>query len=181
MAILGVRSQEPEFRSQRAGCGQDMEDWLIYFLNGVARQSEDALSRAERINGQLDRWRAQISSIGSVVVLRLLDLLGSNPFITVRRTEAQLDVAYNTAAAALRRLAQSGIVKQQANARRGRVFCAQKLLGILEEPARLSPDEEERKAKQGGARYRHPPARIQNSEFRTQNSGVRIQEIGFRR
>src|ERR1700723_2736811 len=26
------------------------EDWLLYFFNGVARQSEDAPSRAERIN-----------------------------------------------------------------------------------------------------------------------------------
>ena len=25
-------------------------DWLIYFLSGIAVQSEDALSRAERIN-----------------------------------------------------------------------------------------------------------------------------------
>ena len=33
----------------------DWEPWLIDFLNGVARQSEDALSRAERINKLLER------------------------------------------------------------------------------------------------------------------------------
>src|SRR5437016_8513013 len=32
------------------------EEWLIYFLNGVARQSEDALSRSLRINALLSRW-----------------------------------------------------------------------------------------------------------------------------
>jgi Fic family protein len=31
----------------------DWAAWIEYFLNGVARQSEDALSRAERINQQL--------------------------------------------------------------------------------------------------------------------------------
>ena len=116
------------------------EDWLLYFFNGVARQSEDAVSRAERINRQLDEWRVRLHRTESGVALRLLDLLGSNPFITVRKAEAQLDVAYNTAATALRRLSRMRIVKQVGNARRGRVFCAQALLDILEEPARLRPE-----------------------------------------
>ncbi len=115
------------------------EDWLLYFLNGVARQSEDALSRAERINQQLDQWRERVSRTGSGVALRLLDLLGTNPFITVRKAEAQLEVAYNTAAAALRRLVKLRIVKQIGEARRDRVCCAQALLDILEEPPRLRP------------------------------------------
>ncbi len=116
------------------------EDWLIYFLNGVARQSEDALSRAERINRQLEKWRDNVSGVGSGVALRLLDLLAANPFVTVRKAEAQLDVAYNTAAAALLRLVRLRIVKQIGEARRDRVFCAQALLDILEEPARLRPE-----------------------------------------
>jgi Fic family protein len=116
------------------------EDWLLYFFNGVARQSEDALSRTERINQQLDHWRERVSRTGSSVALRLLDLLGTNPFITVRKAEAQLEVAYNTAAAALRRLVKLRIVKQVGEARRDRVFCAQALLDILEEPPRLRPE-----------------------------------------
>ncbi len=116
------------------------EDWLLYFFNGVARQSEDALSRAERINQQLHQWRERISRTGSSIALRLLDLLAANPFITVRKAEAQLDVAYNTAAAGLRRLVQLRIIKQVGEARRDRVFCAKALLEILEEPARLSPE-----------------------------------------
>ncbi len=115
------------------------EDWLLYFFNGVARQSEDALSRAERINQQLDQWRMRVSNTGSGVALRLLDLLGTNPFITMRKAEAQLGVAYNTAATALGRLVRLRIVKQVGDARRDRVFCAQALLDILEEPPRLRP------------------------------------------
>lgn len=116
-----------------------LEDWLMYFLNGVARQSEDALSRAERINRQLEKWRDNVSDAGSGVALRLLDLLAANPFTTVRKAEAQLGVAYNTAAAALRRLVRLKIVKQIGDARRDRVFCAQALLDIREEPPRLRP------------------------------------------
>jgi Fic family protein len=115
------------------------EDWLLYFFNGVARQSEDALSRAERINRRLDQWRERVSRSGSSVAMRLLDLLAANPFVTVRKAEAQLDVAYNTAAAALRRLVRLKIIQQVGEARRDRVFCAEALLDILEEPARLRP------------------------------------------
>jgi len=115
------------------------EDWLIYFFNGVARQSEDALSRAERINRQIEKWRDKVSGAGSGVALRFLDLLAANPFITVRKAEAQLGVDYNTAAAALRRLVRLKVVKQVGDARRDRVFCAQALLDILEEAPRLHP------------------------------------------
>ena len=80
-----------------------------------------------------------MSRTESGVALRLLDLLGTNPFITVRKAEAQLEVAYNTAAAALRRLVKLRIVKQIGEARRDRVFCAQALLDVLEEPPRLRP------------------------------------------
>jgi Fic family protein len=108
-------------------------------LNGVARQSEDAVDRAERINRQLDEWRRRVQQSTTGVALRLLELLGSNPFITARKAQAQLGVAYNTAAGALRLLTRIRVVKQIGEGRRDRVFCAQTLLDILEEPARLHP------------------------------------------
>ena len=111
------------------------EEWLFYFLNGVARQSEDALSRAQRMNQLLDKWRERAKS---PVTARLLDLLAANPFITVRKAEEHLDVAYNTAAMAIRQLVQERVIEQKGDARRDRVFCAQALLDILEEPATLT-------------------------------------------
>ncbi|HEX8799776.1 MAG TPA: Fic family protein, partial [Terriglobales bacterium] len=36
-------------------------DWLEYFLLGVARMSEDALSRAMRINGLMAEWQKKVS------------------------------------------------------------------------------------------------------------------------
>ncbi len=111
------------------------EEWLFYFLNGVARQSEDALSRAQRINLLLDTWRDRLKSPAA---LRLLDLLAVNPFLTVRKAEEHLRVAYNTAAIAVRQLLQEGVIYQKDDAMRDRVFCAKALLDVLEEPARLT-------------------------------------------
>jgi len=118
----------------------DWKGWLQYFLNGVARQAEDALSRAERINGLLANWRNQLSGqAGTKVALGMLELLGVNPFLTPRGAEDKLNIAYNTAMRAIGQLEKLQILRQISDARRDRVFCAKAILDILEEPARLAP------------------------------------------
>lgn len=118
----------------------DWETWVRYFLNGVARQSEDALSRAERINRLLETWRTTLAGKPNTrVALQMLDLLGTNPFVTPRGAEEKLGIAYNTVMRAVGLLQEQGIVAAATEAKRDRVFCAKALLDILEEPARLMP------------------------------------------
>ena len=118
----------------------DWAGWLEYFFNGVARQSEDALSRAERINQQLADWREAFAGSGSKVPLQLIDLVGSNPFLTPRETERRLGVAYNTVMRAITALEEGGVLAKVGESKRDRVFCARAILDILEEPARLVPE-----------------------------------------
>ena len=73
----------------------DWAGWLEYFLNGVARQSEDAVSRAERIDRLLARWRTLFSGGRSKVPAKLIELLGANPFLSPRETEHRLKISYN--------------------------------------------------------------------------------------
>jgi Fic family protein len=114
----------------------DWAAWIEYFLNGVARQGEDALSRAERINQLLARWREKAAG-RSATALRLVDLLAENPFWTVKRAAERLGVAFTTCQRAVVTLEQAGVLKRTSAARRDRVYCAQAILNILEEPARL--------------------------------------------
>ena len=118
----------------------DWAGWIEYFLNGVARQSEDALSRAERINQQLAAWRNDLAGGGSKVPLQLIDLIGANPFLTPRETERQLGVAYNTVMRAIVALEAGGALAKVGDGKRDRVFCARAILDILDEPARLVPE-----------------------------------------
>jgi Fic family protein len=127
----------------------DWTGWLHYFLNGVARQSEDALSRAERINSLLTGWREGLSGSSAQCARDLVNLLGGNPFITARGAEEKLNVAYNTVVRAIGQLEAAGIVKEISEAKRHRVWCAKSLLDILEEPARLEVWEPEPPAKAG--------------------------------
>lgn len=114
--------------------------WIQYFLNGVARQAEDALSRAERINQLLDRWRMTHSGGGTSVPLRLLDLLAANPYVTVKRAAEQMGVAFTTAQRSVERLQKAGVLTQVSPGKRDRVYCARPILNILEEPARIRPE-----------------------------------------
>src|SRR3974377_1993237 len=85
-------------------------DWLEYFLLGVARMSEDALSRATRINGLLAEWQKKVSGESSNNPLRVVGLLGANPFITTKGVAEKLAVAFTTAQRAIERLERSRIV-----------------------------------------------------------------------
>ena len=112
---------------------------MHYFLNGVARQSEDALSRARRINSLLTQWRLAVADIPSKSPLLLLDMLAANPFLTVNKAAAGLGVAFTTAQRAVERLEKLSIVRKVGQAKRDRVYCAKAVMDILEEPAKVAP------------------------------------------
>jgi Fic family protein len=119
----------------------EWNEWLEYFLQGVARMSEDALSRAERINSKLIEWQKKVAGDSTNAPLRVVELLAANPFITAKGAAEKLGVAFTTAQRAIERLERLGIVKQSGDAKRDRVYCANALLEILEEPARLKSSE----------------------------------------
>ena len=114
-------------------------DWLEYFLDGVARQADDALSRAVRINALPSRWRLEVAGAASKAPAAVVDCLAENPFWTTRGLAERLGVAYTTAQRAVEKLVVTGVLNQVGDARRDRVYCARAILDILEEPASLAP------------------------------------------
>lgn len=117
----------------------EWQEWLEYFLNGVARQSEDAVSRAERINDHLATWRSEVAGVSSKIPAMLLDLVAANPFITIKKAAEEMNVAFTTAQRGVEKLESLGILSQVGDAQRDRVYCAKAVLDILEEPPRLRP------------------------------------------
>jgi Fic family protein len=114
------------------------QEWLEYFLQGIARMSEDAVSRTTRINDLLAEWRKKVAGESTSTPLRVIELLASNPFITTTSVSNRLGVAFTTIQRAIERLEGNGIVQRTSDAKRSRVYCARALLEILEEPARLT-------------------------------------------
>jgi len=112
--------------------------WVGYFLHGVATQADDALQRAARINRLLDAWRRQLAGRYTRTVGLLLDEIAANPYVTTKGAARTLDVAFTTAQRAIGTLEAAGIVQEISQAKRDRVYCARKLLEILEAPVDLA-------------------------------------------
>jgi Fic family protein len=110
--------------------------WLEYFLQGVARQAEDAISRAERINKKLAQWRKQVAGSSTKAPMLIIDLLAANPFLTIKKVAKDLKIAFTTAQRAVEKLEKLSIIKEVTRAKRDRTYCAKVILDILDEPAK---------------------------------------------
>jgi predicted transcriptional regulator len=89
----------------------------------------------------LSDWRAEVAGVSSRVPVLLVEMLASNPFLTVKRAAQNLNVAFTTVQRAVEKLEKLSIVTEVSKAKRDRVYCAKAILDILEEPAKISPSE----------------------------------------
>lgn len=132
----------PEYYARLLAVSQqaDWHSWLHYFLNGVARQAEDAANRAVRIDQLLTHWQGQTVGLMRGLPHRLILELGKNPFMTVNKLAAELDSSYATILRAINKLCELNILQEVSGKQRNRLYCAQTLLAILEEPAKVNAD-----------------------------------------
>jgi Fic family protein len=125
----------------------DWRSWILYFLNGVTEQSKDALERVERIDALREKWRQRLASRQTKTMMALVDRLTANPFITAGGVAEELEIAFTTAQRQIDWLMKHRVVAQRDDARRGRVYVAQELLDILDEPAMRTRSEETNETK----------------------------------
>lgn len=112
----------------------DWRSWILYFLAGVTDQSKDALARVEKIDALREKWRQRLAIRQTKTVMALVDRLTANPFITVGGAAEDLGIAFTTAQRQIDWLVRHRIVAQEDDAKRGRVYVAEELLNILDEP-----------------------------------------------
>ena len=113
------------------------QDWLLYFLDGVATQGLDVLSRAERINHLITEWQLKFSGGSSGALQNILKHFAINPYLTITRIAENLNLAFTTVQKAVEKLEAAGIVSQVSEGKRDRVYCAIQILSILEEPTKI--------------------------------------------
>jgi Fic family protein len=131
----------PEYYARLLGVTErgEWEEWLMYFLTGVAEQAEDAIARIRRIEDLLLRWRKRLAMAPSRLPERAVDLFAENPFWSVKKLAKRLGVAFSTAQRAIDRLEAERIVTLMAKAKRNRVYCARAILKVLESPSFAKP------------------------------------------
>ena len=109
------------------------EQWVHFFLEAVHAAAADAAESIQKLSELHDRNLAilPVSKRSVDHVRRLFDYLEQYPIIDIKKTARALNISYNTAAAAVRKLADLGILRKTTNATRNRVFAYQEYLNIL--------------------------------------------------
>ena len=100
------------------------EQWLKFFLRGVAEVSASATATAEAILAlQNEHRQIVLEKVGNAPLgQRLLDFLLQQPLVTVRAIEAQLDCAYVTANKLAEQFAALGILRETTGGQRNRQY-----------------------------------------------------------
>jgi len=106
-------------------------DWFIYFLNGVATQSTDALLRIEKISNIIKQWHEKTGNEDGIIH-EIIDYLAVNPFLTIKSVNEHFNVAFTTASRAIEILEKQGVLIEKTEQKRGRIYVAKNILDILQ-------------------------------------------------
>ena len=109
------------------------EEWLRFFLVGVAEQAREAISVARNVLALRDEWRARLAEVGATPsALRLADFVTEHVAVTPRVVELGLGVARQTAYTSLQVLVDAGILDPVPLRQRGSLYIAPQIIAILE-------------------------------------------------
>ena len=103
----------------------EWEEWVAFFVEGIAKTATEATDRARQILILHDESRDNIArALGRRTpnALALLDRLFSDPVVSARRVEELLGVSQPTAAALVNDLAEIGILREVTGRKRNRLF-----------------------------------------------------------
>ncbi|MBO9369036.1 MAG: Fic family protein [Chloroflexi bacterium] len=114
----------------------DWEAWLTFFLRGVVTQGRDAVQRIRSLERLHARYREQLQSASTAArLLQVVDLLFERPVLQTRQVETALGINFSTAQRYLDRLLQEGILNEITGRARNRLYRADEILKILDQPS----------------------------------------------
>ncbi len=115
--------------SQRAA----WEEWLLYFLEGVKQQSQDAVDRINRLQALRTQYQEKIQTRHAPArLLRAVDLLFAQPVLTARQVETTLRINFVGAQRLIDQLIEAGMLREITGGRRNRIYRADEILNIME-------------------------------------------------
>lgn len=111
------------------------EDWLLFFLNGVRNQAQDASHRIMRLHSLRSDYKELFTKDRSRVKLgNLVDYLIGAPITSISQTQEDLDLgSFTTVQRLMEKLEALGIVREITGKGRNRIYKADRILTILEE------------------------------------------------
>jgi Fic family protein len=111
----------------------DWEDWLGFFLDGVQRQSEDAIVRIEHLQHLRREYQTLLEHERAAVrLMQSVDVLFERPILSIRQLEAAMGVPYRSAQRYIEKLEELGVVREVTGRARNRLYQADEILAALE-------------------------------------------------
>jgi Fic family protein len=108
------------------------EEWIGFFLNGVASESADATSRAKQLVGLRERYRRELQqSKGTARLLELADKLFEWPVIDISEAARSLDMTYKGAQKNVEKLIAHGVLEELVERSRNRLYIAKQIIQLL--------------------------------------------------
>lgn len=108
------------------------EDWLLFFLEAVTVQAEDALQRAIRLQELREEYRKKIQNHSqSNNLIKLVDYLFINPYTKITKVETLLEVTYPTAKRLVETLFNLNILKRIDSSQRNKIYFAHEILDVI--------------------------------------------------
>jgi len=120
---------------QRVRTDGAWEDWLAFFLDGIAAAAQEAADTAERTFRLFANDRKKIQGLGRAATsaLRVQELMQRNPFVRIRTAAKALKLTIPTVTSALNHLMQLGIVKEVSGKQRDRLFAYSRYVNMVGE------------------------------------------------
>jgi Fic family protein len=113
----------------------EWEIWLLFFLEGVRSQAEDASQRITRLQALRLTYHDQFAADRSRVNLqRMVDYLISTPITSITQAQENLEMgSYTTIQRYIEKLAALGIVREVTDKSRNRIYRADQIIKVLAE------------------------------------------------
>ena len=113
----------------------DWEEWLLFFLRGVAETAEGAVTTARRLLALFDEDRAELQGLGRQTgsVLRIHDALKQRPVCTIEDSRKRTGLSFPSTASGMKLLVQNGLVRELTGKKRNRIYVYDRYLSILSE------------------------------------------------
>ncbi|MPZ68675.1 MAG: Fic family protein [Actinobacteria bacterium] len=113
----------------------DWEEWITFFLTGIAEQSADVVERARRLLALRERYRSELHTArSSALPLKLVDHLFEQPALNLAQARELLGVSARAASMNVQKLEEAGIVVEVTKRARNRVYVADEILDLIREP-----------------------------------------------
>ncbi|MFM1873992.1 MAG: hypothetical protein RL398_3414 [Planctomycetota bacterium] len=130
---LKRRQQEYYGRLAAVRTDGDWEGWTAFFLDCVTEAAEGAVDVAGSLFRIVSADRSKLLSAAATTInaVRLLELLPSNPVVTLQRVIRLLGVTKPTAAKCIDDLVAAGVLRETTGKQRDRVYVYQEYLGVL--------------------------------------------------